>query len=172
MNKELEGILVFHSETGIEGGYWAFQDKQFIGIPDDTENCSKCGYMRAYIEKQMPEAPVQVVSLQPLGAALKGLFQEACNPGEHAWKLVNPNGAWSYEGLHIIKNGDQLTIFDKSKNEEIIWSGVINLRPFGVFTQDVFGLWIHEDQIGIDRETWAKWFFEEYSAKLKIKERR
>lgn len=26
----LEGILHFHSETGTEGGYWAFQDKHFI----------------------------------------------------------------------------------------------------------------------------------------------
>lgn len=26
----LEGVLFLHSETGTEGGYWAFQDKQFI----------------------------------------------------------------------------------------------------------------------------------------------
>lgn len=28
--KTLEGILHLHSETGTEGGYWAFQDKRFI----------------------------------------------------------------------------------------------------------------------------------------------
>ena len=28
----LEGILHLHSETGTEGGYWAFQDSKFISI--------------------------------------------------------------------------------------------------------------------------------------------
>ena len=29
----LRGVLEFYSETGTEGGYWAFQDEKFIGLP-------------------------------------------------------------------------------------------------------------------------------------------
>jgi len=31
----LEGVLTFHSETGTEGGYWAFQDSRYI-IDEDN----------------------------------------------------------------------------------------------------------------------------------------
>jgi hypothetical protein len=33
MNNEIiEGKLVFHSQTGTEGGYWAFQDSNYISL--------------------------------------------------------------------------------------------------------------------------------------------
>jgi len=77
-----------------------------------------------------------------------------------------PEGQWSYEGLHILKDGDFLTIYSKDNPTEIVWSGVISLRNYPLFTEAVFGLWIHADQEGVDRETWARWFFEGYAAKL------
>ena len=30
MIKSIDGVCYFHSETGTEGGYWAFQDRRFI----------------------------------------------------------------------------------------------------------------------------------------------
>lgn len=73
---------------------------------------------------------------------------------------------YDYEGLHVLKNGDKLTIFSPNNPEEVIWSGTISLNYYPVFTESVFGLWIHADQAGIDRETWAKYFFENYPAEL------
>jgi len=108
LEETLEGVLFFHSETGTEGGYWAFQDSRHI--------------------------------------------QE--------------NGAsWSYEGLHILENGDHLTIYHPDEGKEV-WSGVINLKQYPLFTEDASGLWIHEEQIGIGRDVWAEYFFQEYPAKL------
>lgn len=108
----LEGILHFYSETGTEGGHWAFQDAQHIK--------KKPGY-----EEQ-----------------------------------------WSYEGLHILRDGDYLIIYHPQKKDQEIWSGVIALERYDLFSQDASGMWIHADQKGIAREVWAKYFFEEYPAKL------
>ena len=38
-----KGVLVFHSETGTEGGYWAFQDEKFMGIENNDRLCTRCG---------------------------------------------------------------------------------------------------------------------------------
>ncbi|MEK6809705.1 MAG: hypothetical protein AABY40_03450 [Nanoarchaeota archaeon] len=108
LEEMLEGVLFFHSETGTEGGYWAFQDSQFIS---------------------------------------------------------SDNASWSYEGLHILRNGDRLTIYHPENNNEV-WSGVIALKQYPLFTEDARGLWIHADQTGIDRETWAEYFFKSYRARL------
>ena len=63
-------------------------------------------------------------------------------------------------------DGDQLTIFDKENKKEIVWSDLVSLRRYKAFKEDAFGMWIHADQEGIEREKWARWFFEEYPAKL------
>lgn len=98
----MKGLCTFYTETGTEGGYWAFQDEQFI----------------------------------------------------------------SYDGLHILKNGDILIIYSKDNPKIIVWSGVISLKQYEVFTQDASGMRIHADQKGIDRDEWAKFFFKEFSAEL------
>src|SRR3989344_1541964 len=104
----LRGVCFFHSETGTEGGYWAFQD------------------------------------------------------GEH---IISPQKG-SYEGLHILENGDRLTIFSPDNPTQVVWFGVISLRQYPPFTENVFGYWIHADQEGVDREVWATYFFKEYPAEL------
>lgn len=39
----MKGILIFHSETGTEGGYWAFQDAEFMNLPaPDQHRCTRC----------------------------------------------------------------------------------------------------------------------------------
>ena len=110
---KLKGVLHFWSETGTEGGHWAFQDKNFIEPP--TED----------------------------------------------W----PHEKWSYEGLHVLENGDQLTIFSKDHGG-VVWSGVIRLKQHPLFTESARGMWIHTDQEGIDRNVWARWFMEGYPATL------
>ncbi len=106
----LKGVCCFHSETGTEGGDWAFQDARYIIAADN----------------------------------------------------------WSYAGLHILEDGDQLTIFSKENPAEIVWAGKISLIEHDFFTQTVgpHKFWIHADQNGVDRETWGKWFLENYPAEL------
>lgn len=106
----ITGITTFHSETGTEGGHWAFQDRR--GISGDGEK-------------------------------------------------------WSYEGLHILRNGDFLSILNPQRLTQEVWSGEITLKKYGVFKESAFGFWIHADQIGVPRNTWAKWFFDEYPAVLR-----
>jgi len=109
MKKALNGVAFFWSETGTEGGHWAFQDGQH----------------------------------PPLGQQ------------------------FSYEGLHVLHDGDYLTIYDKADPQKIVWEGKIALDSLALFTETTTdGLWIHADQQGVDRKTWEKFFLEEYPAKL------
>ena len=107
--KVLKGVCYFHSETGTEGGYWAFMERKYY---------------------------------------------DASSQG------------WAYEGLHILKDGDQLTIFSLDDPTQVVWSGTISLRQYPLFTEDAFGFWIHADQKGIAREVWATYFLNEYLAEL------
>lgn len=66
-----------------------------------------------------------------------------------------PNGKWSHKGLHILEDGDHLTIYSKDNPQEEVWSGVISLRQCRPFTQK-----------GINKRTWTKWFFRGLPAKL------
>lgn len=103
----LKGICHFFTETGTEGGFWAFQDNNYIN-------------------------------------------------GDN----------WSYNGLHILDNGDKLTIFCPNSPNKVIWSGTINLKQYPIFTETALDFWIHADQIGIERDTWLMYFFNNYPAEL------
>ncbi len=74
--------------------------------------------------------------------------------------------AWSYDGLHPLKDGDRLKIFDKDDPTKVVWQGVIKLKQHPLFTEHANGLWIHTDQEGVDRATWSKWFFGGHTAEL------
>ena len=151
----VEGVLDFHSETGTEGGYWAFQDKCFIEPNTTRFSCVKC---HAYWYKARMEKP-HVDTLPTGGAALY------CAPGTHDFQLVSKEN-WSNDGLKILEDGDTLMIFSKRDPQQLLWEGVIRLRTYPPFTEHVGGFWIHQDQIGVVRETWALLFFENYPARL------
>lgn len=256
----LEGILHFYSETGTEGGHWAFQDKHFItkispsfGVfanqtvwdlnkperrgktlnkaevflkdewlpfpdpmtedPDyiasslfqgekrsdheaDKRLMERYGFGIKYAADRMDErygkgnwhledqstavAPdgTRVIyggtpstePQRPYGVPHNGLTRVTVKWDDDIVELKRLSNtllvtSWSYEGLHILQNGDQLTIYHPDNNNEM-WLGIINLKQHDLFTQHASGLWIHADQKGIDREVWAKYFFEKYPAKL------
>ncbi len=87
---------------------------------------------------------------------------------------------WSYYGLRSLKEGDDLTIFDKNGN--ILYHGIIkfdkitNLEMHMVFrkgrwvqdplwTQQVVdGMWVHWLQSGISPEAWSLLFNDENRA--------
>ena len=107
MPKSFQGVCLFFSETGTEGGYWAFQDSRYIS-----------------------------------------------------------GDQFDYKGLHLLEDGDHLTIYAKESSKKVVWSGKISLKQHPNFTQSVFRWWIHAEQEGIDREVWAKYFFDYHPAKL------
>jgi hypothetical protein len=156
----LRGLCHFHSETGTEGGYWAFQDSQFITKNVPREYCKKCG---KYLDPQEWEN-LKVTRVLPLTQeVLDGEEPSECPEGQHEREIGD---SWSYEGLHVLENGDHLTIYSPEDSDEIVWQGTISLRQHPLFTENASGLWIHADQKGVDRETWATWFFKGYPAKL------
>src|SRR6266481_449230 len=62
----------------------------------------------------------------------------------------------SFEGLHILKCGDQLTIFDPNEPQRVVWSGIISFHLEG----------IHARQRDVDKKIWGRYFFGGYSAEL------
>lgn len=155
-----DGICCFHSETGTEGGYWAFQDNNFIEPNTRYFSCTECNLW--WDKQKTPTPALPDVLLNPP--------RKFCGAGDHHFEPISKT-TWSYEGMHILKDGDRLTIYSPEDSKIKVWSGVISLQYYPVFRENAFGLWIHADQRGIDRETWAKWFFEEYPAKLVTKKR-
>lgn len=164
------GVCTFHTETGTEGGFWAFQDGQFIQKNVNRGYCKKCGL-------QLKERDGTLKSKTTLLSAVKELLLDDevheierertfCPVDEHEEKIGD---AWSYEGLYVLKDGDYLKIYSKEDAVKVVvWSGIIKLNQYQLFTEHAFGWWIHSEQKGIDREKWAKWFFGEYPARLTI----
>jgi len=145
----LGGRTSFHSETGTEGGYWAFQDGAWIKPNTTRFYCFKCNM---YWDKSRDNK-------EP---TFSGNY---CQPGEHDFQLISKED-WDYEGLHLLEDGDELSVFDKGTT---LWSGVIKLRQFPLFTENVFGFWIHSEQIDVDREWWAELFMTPHEATLRPK---
>ena len=179
----MQGLCCFFSETGTEGGYWAFQDNQFIKPNTTLLVCKKCGLW--WDSAAHPDFVQEIIlvddspkAIANLRASLKatGMSEEQmdrflaqpthCWVTEHRWELGLPDGEWAPEGLHILKNGDHLTILDKNNPSQQVWSGTIDLIQHPLFTQAASGMWIHADQRGVARDTWAPWFFYCYPAIL------
>lgn len=259
----LNGVLEFYSETGTEGGYWAFQDERFISkvapefgvfggsivfdakqpgrkgrsqvgthvlhgdkwdpLPDpleEEEDYVKSSLFQGELSGDL-EADKRL--MEKYGFRIKYAADRMDeNYGEGKWNLEDSDTAvlledgtrvhfggtpstdpqrpygvskggvtrntiawedgvveerlstdllvegWSYEGLHVLNNGDKLTIFDKDDLTKVLWEGVISLSASTNFMDDAFGLWIHNDQLGISRETWATWFMGRNPAKLEL----
>ena len=46
------------------------------------------------------------------------------------------------------------------------WRGEVELIRHPPFTEDAFGMWIHADQAGTNREEWAAMFMESHPCEL------
>jgi len=89
------------------------------------------------------------------------------------WSDTGTNGGyWAFakdgmkgpKGLHVLKDGDWLTIFNP--NRSVRWEGRIKLKFQPPFQQSGGGLRIHNDQVGVERQFWAEMFFNELKAEL------
>lgn len=72
---------------------------------------------------------------------------------------------YSFHGLHRLKNGDMLTVYDSNRTH-IIWSGEVSLIQARPFTQSVNGVWVHSLPQSVEVEQWAQWFFANAPADL------
>lgn len=185
--KEVIGILHFWSETGTEGGYWALQDTDFIlkivpgwgffpgqkifDINDPEREGSVIEawkrnkwwkFWKPYLSLPDPNSKYGISPNEIVLGLIKWDDGSVEKRKSNQILVIN----WSYDGLHVLKDGDMLTIYSKEDPNEIVWSGTIKLKRHPIFTEDADGMWIHADQEGIDRETWANWFFGEHPAKL------
>lgn len=163
----LKGICHFFSETGSEGGVWAFQDVRYIKKNVGKGFCKKCG---KWLRDQ--SGAIQVKRVYKIDEELLRILgtetlpeRADCPNGAHEEEISDE---YEWEGFHVLKNGDRLTIYAKDNPSEIVWSGTIRLRQYPRFTKHASGMWIHADQKGVDRETWARWFLEEYPAALVV----
>lgn len=266
LERVLEGVLFLFSETGTEGGHWAFQDRNFISkiypsfgiFPHQTvwdvyrpkRKGESLDDVEVFLEdKWLPlsdpimEDPDYIISslfcgensgdheadarlMAKYGFKIKYDVDRMNEEyGEGNWKLENshtavaPDGTrifvggtphtepnrpygvpqngltrstikwedgaiqrkrlstsllvtnWDYDGLHVLENGDRLTIYHPDSKEEV-WNGEIKLKRHKAFTEHASGMWIHADQVGIERDIWAEYFFGEYNAKLITKRRK
>src|SRR3989339_1130112 len=127
----LHGFIQFWSETETEGGYWAFFHKRRALTKIPQGHCQTCGLF------------VQNITTEKLKPCSNG------QPHCEETSLAILDHAW----IHVLKNGDQLTIYDKD-GTKIVWEGTIELIPYPIFSQQAYDQWIHADQTGIERETW------------------
>jgi hypothetical protein len=90
---------------------------------------------------------------------------KTCPADQHDFEPTSEED-WSWDGMHVLADGDQLTIFDKNDTTVVVWSGAIRLRSYEPYTEKALDCWIHADQEGVEREIWARWFFDRYPAQL------
>jgi hypothetical protein len=64
----------------------------------------------------------------------------------------------------VLKDGDELAIFEKYEPTQEVWRGAVRLREYALFTESARGMWIHADQEDVPREQWAEWFMSGYPA--------
>ena len=157
-SKELSGVLDVYSEIGNAGGFWAFQNEKFIQKNVPCGYCKKCDKRLA--EQEYDENLKVEIVLLPEATSHQPKY---CKDGEHEMDI---DETWDYEGLEKLENGDMLIIYNPENLKEVVWKGKISLKQFNLFTEHASGYWIHAEQRGVDRETWAKYFFENYPAKL------
>lgn len=204
MTTPLHGVLNFHSETGTEGGAWAFQDEKFMGLDAGQQfRCTRCG--RVWNKDANPDEEPKpsftywrdaetgpngenysagyhgADAFDPDGNLGPGKFnqdytratnetsRQCAEDGHEGWENMYPNGMWSYEGLHILNDGDHLTVEDDGK---VIFDDVVRLPP----RQDPYaegayvaggGFTAHRrPPVGTDED----WWFKELRATLTTKD--
>jgi hypothetical protein len=96
---------------------------------------------------------------------IKGIpsaFWETGTEGVY-WSIQEPDK--SYDGLHILKNGDWLMIVDPDGNT--VWGGLVSIDP----TVRSYGhYWVHGMPDNFDKDTWYKIFVEEKHTGILIKQ--
>ena len=166
---EVVGVLHIHSETGTEGGWYAFQDAAHIRTLAPEEQsyfCVVCGAARTSDER----GDIQVASSLPVTqemveAVLGGEGWTAPEPCEVHRFASSGEMRWSYDGLKLLQNGDRLEVRDPDSGETL-WVGVVALEPVAWGKETAGSLWVRQLPENVEREQWQEWFLGRYPATL------
>ncbi len=85
-------------------------------------------------------------------------FQDA----EHIHRAADGRERWSYDGLHVVGEGDWLRVFHPD-GERIEWEGRLSFRPRW------WVRWLRRAELvprGLDPARWESWFVEQRPAEL------
>lgn len=189
MSETMTGVLVFHSETGTEGGYFAFQDEKFMSLPaPNLWRCPRCGFLWNKDENpedppkvsftywvdgnyfgfpephdDLPLAPPDEDPVESFNARWTKERNDAALPcyteGHAEFEQQYPHGIWSYEGLHLLKNGDRLKVL--APDGDALWEGEVQLQEVDSFGPDggTLGMRVHhKEAVGVGENVWAGWF--------------
>lgn len=161
----LHGTLKHYAETGMEGGYWAFIDDRFNHLPSNDRFCPKCG---ALWPEGTPEPDFQSLdqSRKETAAELGFTYVPPCKDGEHDWVLEFPQGKWSFDGFHLLKNRDHLVIRDPQAPHGVIWEGDVVLPAQEYAMRAGRDFFARSKVAGVEYDTWRRWFIDEYPATL------
>jgi hypothetical protein len=150
-----------------------YESSLFKGQPQgsreaDAQLAEKYGFELEYgnmgTPKTTPWRPYGISRGQPTRADI--LWEDGEREQRRSETLLVER--WEYEGLHLLKTGDVLTIFEQDTPQKVRWQGEIELVQLPLFTEDALGYWIHADMKGWVREEWAQLFFDGYPAELVI----
>lgn len=130
------GNLEFYSETGTEGGYWAFASENvFYRHSEEDLIDGQCPWGESY-----------------------------CPPKDGSYHTHA-----KHEGLHILRDGDGLLIFDHGYNHPaLVREESLEFSKFTIFEESSRGMWAHNHPIrpNIPLELWGHLFIDEYPAIL------
>jgi hypothetical protein len=136
------GRLLFHSETGTEGGWYAFQSH----APGHAHSYDQpCFYVAASADS----CPTLMTD-------------------EHGKRLTDWH--YSYDGLMRLRNGDRLVVKGQD-GSSVVWEGEVQLEGLPLFSHGVGPYWVNQIPAGISKDspeeiTWASMFFDGMPAEL------
>ena len=130
------------------------------GLP---KNVSINGWLRAIdagLKVQLEPIPALMDEDEECVSGLLEPFFETGTEGI-VWSVYDPRQlGGSYEGLHPLQDGDELTIYSED-GSQILWQGTIQLE-YKEYPYEIQGI-----QANVDHKVWAKMFFDELPAILK-----
>lgn len=132
----MKGHLLFHSESGTEGGWYAWQDDDHVHGGNKGDQCpwKKRG--------RQIDCPVER-GVWHQHARYEGL--NLLKNGDHLRIFHSHAPTVLWEGVVNFTLRD-----DVYKNPEAT----------------IHGLWVNQEPVGVDRTMWADWFFEELPCEL------
>lgn len=176
VNNSLEGILDFNHE-GIKETAWCFQDKNFINLVQvkypliggtvyDSNNHNRKGKILSSETLRKGKW----LSIEDEGFGLKDITRATVEwqdgiieKKRYSKDLLELK--WCYNGMHILENGDDLTIYHPKTKKEV-WSGLIEFREPKPFQDYLDAVLVPSDSMNVKQETWLKYFLKNYPAKL------
>lgn len=180
MNKT--GRLHFFSETGTEGGYYAFQDMESIDYvksewaifkgrtvydPDDPMRSGKV--VESYTSAGSEIKTSKIGDISFMTVEWQEGEQEQFRRSDSV--LVEK---WSHGGLTLLLPMDGLTVYQKGVGSAVLWAGNVEMErqdPYHPESYTAFGLTSHYRPMlsDIDPDSWSQFFIEEKYATLERK---